>query len=614
MNAEIKKQQRELQLREAAEAKLEQPPSAGAGLRPADELLHELQVHQVELEMQNEALRKAQLALEDSRDRYVDLYEYAPIGYLTLTAGGLIAAINLTGAALLGTEHARLLQRPFASRVSARDLDRWTQHYQRLERHGGHESLELSLQRGDGTEFEAQLDCEFQIVGDGDTASRHEASVGGIRMVLSDISARKRAEYELQQHRNHLEELVFARTAELAQARDAAEAANRAKTTFLSNMSHELRTPMTGIMGMTDLVLMSADPRQKERLAKVMSSSKRLLALINDLIDFAALESERVVLKEQNFSLAHVIDDSLHGQEEAAQAKGLQLSQDLAPELPGIVCGDAVRLRQILSNYIGNAVKFSARGYIAVRAQLLAEDSHSLLLRLSVSDQGIGLSPAEQALLFQAFVQIDGSSTRNYEGTGLGLALCRRIARLMGGETGVTSTVGVGSTFWATVRLRRATAGLEAAPVAITPDAPAEPVAESLENLQRLFSGARVLVATDDVLKRELLVFLLEDAGLVPEVTGSGREAVERAGTGGYALIVMDMQLPLTDGLDACRAIRALPGMAALPVLALDADARSDDLERCLAAGMNDHIDWPANLDAIHATLLHWLRKQAAAK
>ena len=256
-------------------------------------------------------------------------------------------------------------------------------------------------------------------------------------------------------------ELVFQneekekRAAELVQALDDAEASNRAKSTFLVNMSHELNTPLTVIIGVTELALVSADPNQKELLTMVMKSSLHLHALISDLIDLTALESERMVLREQNFSLAEVIDNSLREQEDAALAKGLSLSKQVALDLPGVVCGDATRLKQILNTFIGNAVKFSKHGNIAVRAQLLADDSYSLLLRLDVSDQGIGISPAQQARLFQVFVQIDGSSTRKYEGTGLGLALCRRIARLMGGDTGVTSLMGGGSTFWATILLRR---------------------------------------------------------------------------------------------------------------------------------------------------------------
>jgi signal transduction histidine kinase len=260
-------------------------------------------------------------------------------------------------------------------------------------------------------------------------------------------------------------ELVFQneekekRAAELAQALDHAEAANRAKSAFLVNMTHELSTPMTVILGVTELALMSADPNQTELLTMVMKSSRKLHALMSDLIDMAVLESERMVLTELNFSLSEVIDDSLNEEKPAALAKGLQMSREIAAELPDIVCGDAVRLKQILNIFIGNAVKFSENGQITVRAQLLTDVGHSLLLRFSVTDQGIGVSALQQSQLFQTFVQIDGSSTRKYEGTGLGLALASRISRLMGGETGVISVMGSGSTFWATVRLRRATDG-----------------------------------------------------------------------------------------------------------------------------------------------------------
>ena len=423
--------------------------------------------------------------------------------------------------------------------------------------------------------------------------------IGGISL---DINDRKLAELMIKNGQYQLEELVKSRTADLLQARDDAEAANRAKSVFLANMSHELRTPMNGIMGMTDLVLRRAtDPSQIDWLNKSQGAAKHLLSVINDILDISKIESDRLTLEEKEFSLAETIGDAMHLQDAPSLAKGLNLSWHIDQDLPDRLCGDAMRLRQILINFTGNAIKFSERGQITVRASNAEQDSLSVLLKIEVKDQGIGISPEQQDKLFHAFTQADGSMNRKYGGSGLGLIISKRIARLMGGDVGMSSEEGQGSTFWATVRLRRATSNSQAAT--------AQPIEPPREALARLFPGARVLVAEDEPVNREVLLFVLEDAGLAPEVASNGQEAVEKARDGDYALILMDVQMPVMNGLEATRAIRQIPGMAGVPILALTANAFDDDRDVCLAAGMDDHIGKPVEPDALCTTLLHWLQK-----
>jgi CheY-like chemotaxis protein len=286
--------------------------------------------------------------------------------------------------------------------------------------------------------------------------------------------------------------------------------------------------------------------------------------------------------------------------QERLQAKGLQLLIEQVP-LPTLL-GDPTRLQQALLNYVGNAVKFTEQGRIILRVEVLGEDTETLMLRFAVEDTGIGIAPEVLPRLFATFEQADNTTTREYGGTGLGLAITRKLAQLMGGDAGVESAPGSGSTFWFTARLKK---GGEMA----SPDQPDGTNAEAL--LRSDHAGARILVAEDEPVNREIIRVLLEDIGLVVDLAEDGLMAVDKARADDYDVILMDMQMPKLDGLEATRQIRHLPRHATTPILAATANAFNDDRARCLSAGMNDFLAKPINPESLYSILLRWLSGRA---
>ncbi len=525
-------------------------------------------------------VRARTAALQSSEQRFRSLSASAPVGIFHTSPDGQCLYVNPKWEALAGITAEETLGEGWIRVIHPDDREETVAAWFAAVRISGEFSHECRLLTPQG---------ELRwIHSEGKPVRSSEGDATGYVGTIEDITARRLQE------------------AELRRAKEAAEAASRAKSGFLANMSHEIRTPINGIMGMTELALdTDLSAQQRDYLETVKQSTAALMRVVNDILDFSKIEAGKLSLERREFQLRTELGAVLKPLTAQARQKGLELEQWVAEDLPDTLVGDAGRLGQIVVNLVGNAIKFTEQGRVEVRAALDSRLGDEVLARFSVSDTGMGVPPEKQKAIFRAFEQADGSTTRRFGGTGLGLSICSQLSAMMGGRIWVESEAGGGSTFHFTARLG---AG---GPASVPAAAPERRPAAALRGLE-LAARPRILVAEDNLVNQKVAGRMLEKCGCQISLVGDGREAVSALEGGLFDLVLMDVHMPAMDGLEATAEIRRREGAARhTRIVALTASAMEGDREMCLKAGMDDYLSKPIQMEQLRAVLERWLVEKA---
>jgi PAS domain S-box-containing protein len=551
-----------------------------AGLRHYQENLEE-EVETRTRELKNRIAERqlVEIRLRASEQRFQTLVDSAPDAMVLTNAHGVITMMNRKAESLFGYECGKLIgstvERLMPERFMLAHREKFNQYIQK----GGNDTVLEARGLWAITQNGREFPIEMNLV-----SIKTENGLM-ISSVIRDVSEREQAEQALRQ------------------AKEAADDANRAKSEFLANMSHEIRTPLNAIIGMAHLAMRTdAGNRVRDYLGKIHYSGGHLLGVINDILDFSKIEAGKFEVEVTVFKLERFMHNVTTLIGEQASAKDLSLVVEVDPTLPAQLKGDFLRLGQVLVNFANNAVKFTEAGKVSIRAKNFAETDSEVIVLFEVCDTGIGLTHEQQGKLFQSFQQADASTSRKFGGTGLGLAISKRLVELMGGKVGVESELGQGSTFWFSAQMDKVSAEESAEIESAFQNSLSDPSRFSA------LAGRSILLAEDNVFNQEVATDLLELVGVKVEIASNGKEAIALARERYFDCVLMDMQMPEMDGLEATRLIRADAKIADLIVIALTANTQQSDRELCFAAGMNDFITKPFLPEQFYATIAKQLQ------